>query len=51
MIVIELTWENEILRVLSRGKEIDYSVEYIPCPTCENTECSEGHHDMCEGVE
>ena len=54
MIVIELTHDNEILKVysilppLGIAKEIEYRVEYIPCPTCNEMDCGEGHHDMCE---
>ena len=49
-LTIELTWDNEILRVMSYGKEIThYEVKYVPCPTCEDLQCSEGHHDMCNG--
>ena len=49
-LTIELTWDNEILRVMSYGKEIDYKVKYIPCPTCEDLQCSGGHHlQACGG--
>jgi|11_taG_2_1085331.scaffolds.fasta_scaffold02974_10 hypothetical protein len=47
-LTIELTWDNEILRVMSYGKEIThYSVEYIPCPSCKDLQCAEGFHDLC----
>ena len=43
-LVIELTKDEDILRVMLNGKEVDYSVKYIACPT--DIECD---HDMCNG--